>query len=136
MNKDHGGNAELPRSSRLEANTRRAFESSLARIDTGSRSRLAAARAAAVAAAAGEPRRTAQGRFGFAALAAAAAFAFAVVWLQQPAVAPDSGGLATFEDLDILLDEEELELFEELEFYVWLQEQPELNMGDEADGSG
>lgn len=135
MNEDQGENAERPRS-RLEINTRRVFESSVGRIDAGSRSRLAAARAAAVSAGAGEPRRISQGRFGFAALAAAAAFAFAVVWLQQPAVAPGSDALTTFEDLDILLDEEELELFEELEFYVWLQEQPELNVVDESDGSG
>jgi hypothetical protein len=45
--------------------------------------------------------------------------------------------LAAWSDLDILLGDEELELFEELEFYTWLQEQPELRESiDVDDGAG
>ena len=122
----------------LEANTRRVFDASVQRLDGGTRSRLAAARAAAVSAVAvGEPVRAPQGRYGLAALAAAAALAFAVVWLQQPVAVPGSAELTAFEDLEILLDEEELELFEDLEFYAWLEQQPEFSdIVDDSDGSG
>jgi len=110
----------------LEAKTRRAFAASVARVDGSTRSSLAQARAEAVAAAAGGPQgRTLHRGFGVAGIAAAMALTAAVVWLQQPV--PDTAvGLTAFDDLDILLDEEELELYEDLEFYTWLQEQPEF----------
>lgn len=137
MNGDERHEAEQPIGG-LEAKTRSAYARSLNTVDEGTRTRLAAARQAAIAAATeADAGRASHARGGLAALAAAAGLAFAVVWLQQPPVAPGSVELTAFEDLDILLDEEELELFEELEFYSWLGEQPELNVVvDEADGSG
>jgi hypothetical protein len=38
---------------------------------------------------------------------------------------------AALGDLEMLLDEEELEMIEELEFYAWLEEQPEFDSAPE-----
>jgi hypothetical protein len=64
--------------------------------------------------------------------AAAAAAVVLFVWqgtgVQQPDV-----GLAAIDDLEILLGEDEFDMFEELEFYAWLEEQPELELPDPTD---
>jgi len=65
-----------------------------------------------------------------------AALAIAVVWLPGRTPAP-AVELTAFDDLDILLDEEDLDLFEELEFYAWLEAQAALEETTaDADGSG
>jgi hypothetical protein len=67
---------------------------------------------------------------------AAAALAVALIW-QSPGAPPVSIETAALSDLDILLDGEDLDLLEDLDFYAWLLEQPELLEGDETgDGSG
>ena len=43
-------------------------------------------------------------------------------------------GIAEVDDVELLLGEDELELIEELEFYAWLEEQPEFQVSD--DGAG
>jgi hypothetical protein len=67
---------------------------------------------------------------------AAAVLAVAVIW-QNPGSSLGSAEPAVLGDLDILLESENFDLFEDLEFYAWLLEQPELLEADEAaDGSG
>jgi hypothetical protein len=121
----------------FEARTRRAFTDSVERVDGATRSKLAQARARAVEA------KTRRGAFAWPSMArlmpggalAAALLAAVVVWqLSPPRPEP---ALAALSDLDILLGDEELELFEDLEFYTWLQEQPELQESIDADdGAG
>lgn len=55
---------------------------------------------------------------------ALAAVLAAVLWLSRPA--PSEGPISAIEDLELVLAEESLEMFEELEFYSWLGDQPEL----------
>jgi hypothetical protein len=60
-------------------------------------------------------------------LSAAALTAVAVLVVWQNGAAPDGPvEVAAFNDLDLLLAEDELEMLEELEFYAWLEEQGEL----------
>ncbi len=125
----------------LEANVRATFDASVERLDATTRSRLARARAAAVDAAA-TPRSRFRNFLGIpqlGAAAAAAAVALAIVWLPGDPGAPDApdAGLTAFEDLDILMNDEELDLFEELEFFAWLDEQAAIDdTAVDADGSG
>jgi hypothetical protein len=121
----------------LEERSRQLFTESLAGLDGQTRSRLRQARAKALAAAARPRSRWLDPvRLAPAGVAAAALLAVAVFWSgPEPAVVPVETAVLT--DLDILLDGEELDLFEELEFYAWLLEQPEmLEGGAEDDGSG
>jgi hypothetical protein len=124
--------------SRFEENTKRAFDAGVGRLDGATRSRLAQARAAAIDAA-GQPEGRRWLRLDgvrVAALGVAAMLAVAVVWLPQQAPEP-AVELTAFDDLDILLDEEELDLFEELEFYAWLDAQAgAAEVAVDADGSG
>jgi hypothetical protein len=41
--------------------------------------------------------------------------------------------VAALGDLELLLAEDEFEMLEELEFYAWLEEQPELEVREPAD---
>jgi hypothetical protein len=67
---------------------------------------------------------------------AAAVLAVAIFW-QGPAAPVAPVGTAALSDLDILLEGAELELFEDLEFYAWLLEQPELlEQAAEQDDNG
>ncbi len=61
-------------------------------------------------------------------LAATALVVWFTVWQAPPAT--DAVASAPLDDLEILLGEEDLEMLdEELEFYGWLEEQPELRCG-------
>ena len=44
----------------------------------------------------------------------------------MPDVAQDKSMLSALEDIEILADEDELELYQELEFYQWLASKNEL----------
>lgn len=50
----------------------------------------------------------------------AAAVLVAVVMLQSPVNIDDGAGPTTLTDLEILLGEDSIEMFEELEFYSWI----------------
>jgi hypothetical protein len=120
----------------LERGTRRAFDEVVARTDGATRSRLNQARSRAMAELDGS-RRSIPAAW----LPAGAATAAAVALLAWLLVRPPDGDtvltptLAT--DLDILLETDDLELIEELEFYAWLDEQPELsNRSREGNGVG
>jgi hypothetical protein len=124
------------------------FAGSTAGLDGHTRSRLARARAAAVAAAGSQrrygwllPSRLLSPGGVAARLVplggvAAALLVVALSWqvLDAP-VAPAAS--VVLNDLDLLLEGENIDLFEELEFYAWLLEQPELLEAEESgDGSG
>ena len=112
--------------SKFERRTKRAFDDSVAALDAATRSKLTQARYRAL-----EEQTAARDR-GFrssllpaGAVAATALVAFLVVWqATPPAPVPQAAALA---DLEILLGEEDLQMLdEEIEFYGWLEEQPEF----------
>jgi len=117
---------------------RRLFAESAMGLDGQTRSKLAQARAKAVEAAGARKGRwfPAPSTLVPVGGVAAAALALALIW-QGPGLQSDSMETAVLSDLDILLEGEELDLFEELDFYAWLLEQPELLEDDASlDGSG
>ena len=112
--------------SKFERRTKRAFDDSVAALDAATRSKLTQARYRAL-----EEQTSARDR-GFRSsllpagtVAATALVAFLVVWqATPPAPVPQAAALG---DLEILLGEEDLEMLdEEIEFYGWLEEQPEF----------
>jgi hypothetical protein len=131
--------AESNREREIERRARELHAASVAGLDGHTRSRLSRARAAAVAAA-GERRRipwlTPAGFLPARLLAAggvaAALIAVALVW-QIPEAPVATATPVVINDLDLLLEGENLDFFEELEFYAWLLEQPDLL---EVDASG
>ena len=115
----------------LERFARRTFEQSAAGVDAATRSRLTRARFRALEAARSteleHDRRPA--RIAGAATAVTLAVALAVSFSlhengPEPAEGPQFAALG---DLEILAGAEELELLEEgVDFYAWLEQQPEL----------
>ena len=112
--------------SNFERRTKRVFDDSVAALDAATRSKLTQARYRAL-----EEQASARDRGWRSSLmpagtaAATALVALLVVWQapQGPRV-PDSEPLS---DLEILLGEEDLQMLdEEIEFYGWLEEQPEF----------
>ncbi len=110
----------------FERSTKRAFDDSVAALDAATRSRLTQARHRALDELSSQrDRGWRSALLPAGAVAATALVAMLVVW--QPPV--DSGAVQTesLSDLEILLGEEDLEMLdEELEFYGWLEEQPEF----------
>ncbi len=113
---------------RLEERAKELFDQSVGRIDGHTRSKLAQARNRAL-----EHANSKRGSAWWSGAAswvpagavAASAFAAWLLW-QGVAISPQAVDLAALSDLEILLADEELEMLEELEFYAWLQEQPEF----------
>lgn len=126
--KDSGG---------FERRTKRVFDDSVASLDAATRSRLTQARFRALDEQAGSARERG---WRWALLPAGTVAATALVaWLvvtQPPApLASEDVQAAALGDLEILLGEEDLEMLdEELEFYGWLEEQPEF--ADAGDSVG
>lgn len=120
----------------LEEQSKRAFEESVAGLDAGTRARLAAARRAAVERARA-PRRAPTWLVGGRGLipvgALAAAIVAAVLVGRDPAVPGSASEAAVLGDLEILAAEEDFEMLEDLEFYSWLGEQPEMESTDGID---
>jgi hypothetical protein len=117
----------------FERRTKRLFDDSVAALDGATRSRLTQARHRAL-----EERKSARDaawRWSLipaGTVAATALVAWLGVW-QGPPVSDDVQE-APLADLEILLGEEDLEMLdEELEFYGWLEEQPEF-AGDDSVG--
>ena len=115
--------------SKFERRAKRAFDASVAALDAATRSKLTQARHRAL-----EEQASARDRGWRSSLlpagtvAATALVAWLVVW-QQPTT-PDVQQ-AQLGDLEILLGEEDLEMLdEELEFYSWLEGQPEFANAD------
>lgn len=136
---------QTERDTDLERRAKRAFDDSVGGIDAATRSRLTQARYRALQELA--PGRR-SGWLGWlrlpmsplapaGALAAVALAALLLVWRAElPSEAILEGPPVA--DLDILLGDEDLEMLDEdLEFYAWLEEQPELSVPTAAgDGVG
>ena len=116
--------------SNFERRAKRVFDDSVAALDAATRSKLTQARHRAL-----EEQASARD-YGWRSslvpagtLAATAIVAWLVVW-QAPPPTPDVSN-AALPDLEILLGEEDLQMLdEEIEFYGWLEEQPEFANSD------
>jgi hypothetical protein len=131
MNSEHdNGESELTR------RAKELFDASVANIDVATRSKLVRARARALERG-GQSRLVASflgarpWMVGGGALAAAALVAVLVG--QGPELPDARVEVAALGDLELLLAEDEFEMLEELEFYAWLEEQPELEVREPAD---
>ncbi len=122
---------------KLEERAKELFDESVGRIDGHTRSKLAQVRYRAL-----EHADSKRGSVWWgggaswvpAGAVAASAFAAWLLW-QGVAISPQGVDLAALSDLEILLAGEELEMLEELEFYAWLEEQPEFGGPAAADDS-
>ena len=119
------GKTKVERSG-LERRTKTVFDEGVARTDGATRSRLNQARNRAMAELDAPRAGWASAWLPAGAATAAAAVLLALLLDRLPgsdtALTPT---VAT--DLEILLETDDLELIEELEFYAWLDEQPELS---------
>lgn len=111
----------------FELRSKQLFDQSTATLDAATRSRLTRARYRALE----ELAPAARYGWRWPLLPAGAVAATALVaWLlvSQAPPTPDTGlQAASLNDLEILLSDEDLEMLdEELEFYGWLEEQPEF----------
>ena len=118
--------AESKREREIEQRARELFAESVAGLDGHTRSRLSRARAAAVAAAGARPAMSWLAPWRLLPAGIAAALVAVVVVLQTPESPVAPAASVVLNDLDLLLEGENLDFFEELEFYAWLLEQPEL----------
>jgi len=120
--------------SALEDKTRNVFQQSVVGTDGATSSRLNRARQRALAELPSRPPAWQRHWLPAGAVAAMGAVLLVIFMGRVPDTGP---GLATevATDLEILLDTEDLELIQELEFYAWLDEQPELRE-DSNDGNG
>ncbi len=107
------------------------FDDSVERIDAATLSRLTQSRYKAL-----EQLERSSGRapraFWVPATGLAAALLVAVLILRMPADTIEPLDQPLAQDFDILLEEDSLEMFEELEFYSWLEladAQPDDNVG-------
>lgn len=114
----------------FERRAKRVFDDSVAALDAATRSKLTQARYRAL-----EQQEAAHDWSWRSSLmpagtvAATALVAFLVMW--QPPQQNDAVKNAPLGDLEILLGEEDLEMLdEELEFYGWLEAQPEFTNAD------
>jgi hypothetical protein len=116
----------------IASRARQLFADSVRSVDGQTRSKLAEARAQAVEAAGRRRRRWLPAPAALVPIGglAAAVLAVALIW-QNPGAPPVTIEPAVLSDLDILLDGEDLDLLQDLDFYAWLLEQPEL-----LDGNG
>jgi len=113
----------------FERRTKRVFDDSVAALDAATRSRLTQARHRALEERASRDHGWRWSLVPAGTVAATALVAWLVVWQSPPA--NDAVSAAPLSDLEILLGEEDLEMLdEELEFYGWLEEQPEFASGD------
>ena len=116
-------------SSGFERRTKRVFDDSVSALDAATRSRLTQVRHRALEERASRSRSWAWPLVPVGTVAATALVAWMVAW-QAPAPSADLQ-TAQLTDLEILLGEEDLEMLdEEIEFYGWLEDQPEFDDGD------
>lgn len=122
----------------FEARTKAAFDASVDALDAATRSRLTRARVRALETLSAPRASKRHVRWLVpAGAAAAAAFAAWLVLVSPRERAAEPLQAAALSDLEVLLAEEALEMIEELEFYAWLEEQPEFeSSADGAAGDG
>ena len=120
--------------SAFERKTKRVFDESVAGLDAATRSRLTQARYRALE----ERKPTTRSRgWGFTLVPAGTLAATALLALFLVVQRPGDDALqgTSVDDLEILLAEEDLEMLDEdLDFYGWLEEQPEF--ADAGNGIG
>lgn len=114
----------------FEQRTKQLFDDGVASLDAATRSRLTRARHRAL-----EELAPAKARWRWSVLPAggvAVAAALALLLFVQPRPQIEAGPQASsLGDLEILFGEEDLQMLDEdIEFYGWLEEQPELKSGD------
>ncbi len=123
------------RQSEIESAARKVFEQSVGELDGATRSKLTQARHRALAELEQPPAV-----FGWLPRAALATLAAAAVGVWLFSGNGSDGELtetAAVADIEILLSDDELEFYEELDFYAWLESQPEFNgLEDPLDGAG
>ena len=108
----------------LEIRSKALFDASVAELDASSRSRLCRARHAALEQAQRHPR----GVWWMPALATAAMAALIAVILPRfdtQSQQPLTESLTAADDMTLLMNDENLDLLEEMEFYAWLAETPD-----------
>ena len=116
-------------SSGFERRTKRLFDESVSTLDAATRSRLTQARHRALEERGARDRGWTWALVPAGTVAATALVAWLVVWQAPPPT--DDVQAAQLTDLEILLGEEDLEMLdEEIEFYGWLEDQPEFANGD------
>lgn len=108
----------------FEARVRDRLSGGAAELDAGTRARLRQARQAALTGL-DRPRWSAIPVWVPAGGAIAVAV-LATLLIRQGVVPSEIPGRAPAEDIEILLSGEDLELYEDLEFYAWLEMQPEV----------
>lgn len=123
----------------FERRTREVFDREVAGLDAATRSKLNRARQRALT----ELDRPAPWLLRIpmpqAAAASIAVAAIVGVLLMRSGVAPEDVPLdfAAATDIEILLAEDDMEFLEEIEFYAWLEEQPEFQgIEDTLEGAG
>jgi negative regulator of sigma E activity len=117
----------------FERRTKRVFDDSVAALDATTRSRLTQARHRALEKRTSRDHGWRSWLMPAGAVTATALVAWFVVWQSPPA--NDAVQAAPLADLEILLGEEDLEMLdEELEFYGWLEEQPEFAKAGDSVG--
>ena len=120
----------------FEARTQAAFDASVGALDAATKSRLTQARVRALDELPGSLRKRWSPRW-LVPAGAAAAVALAAWLVLVPRPQPEEPmQIAALGDLELLLAEEDLELIEELDFYAWLEEQPEFDAAADGDGVG
>jgi len=118
----------------FERRTKRVFDDSVAGLDAATRSRLTQARHRALEEAASRRDRGWRSALVPAGTIAATALVAWLVVLQSPPTS-DAVPAESLTDLELLLGEEDLEMLdEELEFYGWLEEQPEFADANDSVG--
>lgn len=107
---------------RLADHSKNLFDASVDRLDAAALSRLNRARHAALEESGGL-RRPAFGRFGtwVPVTGIVTAALVAVLVMRAPDELAGAADVVTTADFELLLDEESLEMFEDLEFYSWLE---------------
>jgi hypothetical protein len=122
----------------LEQWSKRTFDRSTQAIDAATRSRLTQARVRALEELAERRPYAWTWRASMLPVGAAAAAAIAawLVLVQGNVGNEPQLQASNFGDLEMLLGEEDLEMIEELDFYAWLEEQPEFDAGAPADEGG
>jgi hypothetical protein len=117
--------------SSLEERSSRAFAESVDGLSAEVRSKLAQARQRALTAGPSHGVAAFPRRFAWVPAAAAALLVAYLQWGRPGEEVRPPG--APLGDMEILLAEEDLAMFEDLEFYTWLEEQPEITP---SQGSG
>ena len=114
----------------FEERTKLLFDESVAALNGETRSKLTQARYRALKEMKGQQVVGWNRRWIPAGVAAVIAVLSLMLWQGQVELANDGGfDMATVIDLEILLTEVDLDMFQELEFYAWLDEQAELTSG-------